>query len=75
MKNFMCEYNLNMELKIGMNRYYIFSILMYGVVSYAITDATFEKKGVYSMMKISWINSVTNEEILKRMRAEKLLTP
>ncbi|KAI5754908.1 hypothetical protein M8J77_012531 [Diaphorina citri] len=77
LKKFFCGQDINMELKIRMLRCYVFSVLLYGVESWTITDTVLKKVEAFEMwtyrriLKIKWTDRITNEEVLRRMSKNK----
>ncbi|CAG9831529.1 unnamed protein product [Diabrotica balteata] len=64
--------NLSLDTKVRMLRYYVFSVLFYGVKSWTLKDIcrkleAFEMWLYRRILKIPWTDRVTNEEVLKRM--------
>lgn len=65
--------DLTMDLRIRLLRCYVFSILLYGVEAWTLTEAMCKKLEAFEMwtyrriLKIPWIAKVTNTEVLRRM--------
>ena len=76
MKAILCSGKLGIEIRTRVLRCYVFSVLLYGVEAWTITDATekrlasFEMWCYRRMWKISWTQHVTNKETLRRMKKE-----
>jgi len=62
---------------VKLRRCYVFSILYYGMESWTLTEATPKTLEAFEMwlyrriLRISWVDKVTNETILERMGKEK----
>jgi hypothetical protein len=60
-----------------MLRCYVFSVLLYGVETWTLTELickkAFEKWLYRRMLKISWTGRITNQLILERMGKQKEL--
>ncbi|CAG9834000.1 unnamed protein product [Diabrotica balteata] len=71
------SYNLNLEIKVRLLGYYIFSILYYGFKSWILTEAMEQKLETFEMwiykriLRISWTDKITNETVLRRMGKER----
>ncbi|XP_039291702.1 uncharacterized protein LOC120353116 [Nilaparvata lugens] len=67
------SHNLNMHIKIKLLYCYIFSILFYGVESWTLTKSTKKRLEAFEMwlyrrvLRISWMDRVTNKAVLERM--------
>ena len=78
MKTFFVSRNFSLKLKIRMVRCYILPVFLYGVE--AITEAlmrrleSFEMWIYWRILRISWIEHTTNEEVLRRMGKTKEVT-
>ncbi|KAI5707563.1 hypothetical protein M8J77_011831 [Diaphorina citri] len=73
------SHDLTISTKVRLLKCYIFSILLYGVESWTLNENTTKKLEAFEMwlyrriLKISWIEHVTNEEVLRRMKKEREL--
>lgn len=73
MKNILCSHNLTLALRIRMVRCYIFPVLLYGMEAWTLTEAmlgriqAFEMWVYRRMLRISWVEKVRNEEVVRRM--------
>ena len=73
MKQFFCSRALNNDLKMGMLRCYIFTILLYVIEAVTLTKAMMKNIEAFEMwlyrriLKISYVDRVTNEEVLLRL--------
>ena len=73
MKQFFCSRALNNDLKMRMLRCYIFTILLYGIEAATLTKAMMKKIEAFEMwlyrriLRISYVDRVTNEEVLLRL--------
>lgn len=71
------SHDLTLETKMRLLRCYIFSILLYGTESWTLNENTskkieaFEMRLYRRMMRISWTEHITNEEVLRRMNKQK----
>ena len=71
------SHNLKLDIKVRLLRCYVFSILYYGVESWTLTVATERKHEAFEMwlyrriLRISWMDRVTNETVLERMKKGK----
>lgn len=67
------SHSLNIGIKIRLLRCYIFSILFYGMESWTLTEATERRLEAFEMwlyrriLRISWMDKVTNKSVLERM--------
>uniref|UniRef100_A0A8D9AUB6 Uncharacterized protein n=1 Tax=Cacopsylla melanoneura TaxID=428564 RepID=A0A8D9AUB6_9HEMI len=70
-------HSLNLNIKLRLLRCYIFSILLYGVKSWTLTEATQKRIEAFEMwlyrriLRISWVDKITNSEVLSRMGKRK----
>ena len=72
-KTFFVSRNLSLKLKIKMVRCYIHPVLLYGVKAWTMTEVF--KIWIYRrILRISWIEHTTNEEVLRRMDKTKEVT-
>lgn len=68
--------DLNLTLKKRIVRCYIYSTLLYGVEAWTLSEAMERKLQAFEMwifrriLRISWIQRITNEEVLRRMGCE-----
>ena len=73
MKTFFVSRNLSSKLKIRMVRCYILPVPLYGVEALTMTKALMRRLESLEMciyrriLRISWIEHITNQEVLKRM--------
>lgn len=71
--------NLSLELKVRMIRCYVFSDLLYGCESWTLDPAIEKKLEAFEMylyrriLRISWMQEITDEEVLNRMRKQREL--
>lgn len=76
-KNLLCGHDINIALKIRILRCYVFSVLLYGVESWTLTDTIMKKVEAFEMwtyrriLKIKWTDKITNEEVLRRLAKER----
>lgn len=65
--------DLNLKTKIRLLRCYVFSVLLYGAETWTLTETTMKKLEAFEMwtyrriLRISWVDHVTNVEVLLRM--------
>lgn len=76
MKKIFCCRDLNLELKIRLMRCYVLSILYYGMEAWTLKVNDIRRLQAFEMwiyrrmLKISWVERVTNIEVLRRMHKE-----
>ena len=79
-ETFFVSRNLSLKLKIRMVRCYILSVLLYGIKARTMTEALMKRLKSFEMwiyrriLRISWIEHTTNEEVLRRMDKTKEVT-
>ena len=65
-------HNLSQELRLRLVRCYVFSVLLYGMEAW--TETTTNKVQAFEMwvyrriLRISWLDKVTNDEVLRRIK-------
>lgn len=65
--------DLSLELRIRMLKCYIFSILLYGMEAWTLKEKDMQKIQSFEMwcyrriLSISWVDKVSNQEVLRRM--------
>lgn len=70
------SHNISLETKMRHLRCYVFTVLLYGIESWTLTEATTKKLEAFEMwiyrrmLKISWTARITNKEVLRRMKKE-----
>ena len=80
MKTFFVSRNLSLKLKIKMVKCYILLVLLYGVEALTMTEALMRRLKSFKMwiywriLRTSWIEHTTNEEVLIRMGKTKEMT-
>lgn len=73
MKRVLCSRSLNLNLRMRLVRCYIFSILLYGAECWTLTDTLLKKLQSFEMwvyrrmLRVSWMDKITNIEILNRL--------
>lgn len=73
MKNILGSHDININLKMRLVRCYVFLVLLYGVEAWTLKKANTNKLEAFEMwacrriLKIPWVDKVTNVEVLKRM--------
>lgn len=71
------NHHLTLDTKVRLLRCYIFPVLLYGVESWTLTEATTKKLEAFEMwlyrrvLRVSWTEHVTNENILLRICKER----
>lgn len=79
MKTLFTRSDLSLELRIRMVRCYVFSVLLYGCESWTLNPSLEKNLEAFEMylyrriLRISWVQRVTNEEVLRRMGKQKEL--
>lgn len=79
MQKFLCNRQLNLNLRIRMVKCYVWSILLYGVEAWTLTKRTEKKLEAFEMwiyrrlLKVSWCERISNTEILQRVNREREL--
>ena len=79
MKNILIRSELSLNLRMRMIRCYIFSVLLYGCKSWTLDPSSEERIDAFEMhlyrrmLRLSWIQKITNEEVLRRMDKRKEL--
>lgn len=77
MRTVLCNMKLNLILRTRLLKCYVFSVLMYGVEAWTLTDAACKRLEAFElwcyrrMLRISWTHHVTNETVLQRMNKDK----
>ena len=80
MKTFFVNRNRSLKLKNGMVRCYILPVFLYAIKAWIMTEAlirrleSFEMWIYWRILRISWIEHTTNEEVLRRMDKTKEVT-
>lgn len=69
--------DLSLNLKTRLLRCYVFTVLLYGMETWTLHKTTIDKLEAFEMwvyrriLRISWVDKVTNMEVLRRMGKEK----
>lgn len=69
--------DLNLEVKIRLVRCYVLSVLYYGMEAWTLKRIDLKRLEAFELwiyrriLRISWIDKVTNEEVLRRMQKDK----
>ncbi|VEN47725.1 unnamed protein product [Callosobruchus maculatus] len=72
LKKFLTDKNLNFSLRYRMVKCYVWSVLLYGMEAWTLKATTINKIEAFEMwilrrmLKIPWVDHVTNEEVLPR---------
>uniref|UniRef100_A0A8D8SUP8 Reverse transcriptase domain-containing protein n=1 Tax=Cacopsylla melanoneura TaxID=428564 RepID=A0A8D8SUP8_9HEMI len=73
MSSVLKSHNLTLDTKTRLLKCYVFSVLLYGVETWTLTEATTNKLKAFElwlyrrMLRISWTQKITNAEVLNRM--------
>lgn len=76
MKKLFTTRDLSIALRMRMIRAYVFPVLLFGVESWTLTEATLKRLQAFEMwlyrrmMRVSWVKIITNEEVLRRMHKD-----
>lgn len=76
MKTLFTSRDLTLDTKVRLLRCYVFSVLLYGVETWTLTEASCKKLEAFEMwlyrrmLRISWKQKKTNHEVLQRMKKE-----
>lgn len=76
MRKLLCSHDLTLSLRIKMIKCYVFLVFLYGVESWTLTEDTlkciksFEMWIYRRMLRISWTNKITNDEVLRTVIKE-----
>lgn len=79
MKTFFTRSDLSLKLRTRMARCYVFSVLLYGCESWTMDPQTEKRIEAFEMytyrriLRISWMQKVTNDEVLQRMSKQREL--
>ncbi len=79
MKNFFTRPELSLALRMRMIRCYVFSTLLYGCESWTLDPTTENRIAAFEMylyrriLRIPWVQKVTNNEVLVRMKKDREL--
>lgn len=77
MRNVLCSRDLNMKLKIRLLRCYVFAVLYYGMEAWTLKKNIIDRLEAFElwtyrrMLRISWVDRVTNDNVIERMGKEK----
>ncbi|XP_077287784.1 uncharacterized protein LOC143912378 [Arctopsyche grandis] len=79
MRDLLCNRDFNLDLRMRILHCYVLSVLLYGVESWTMTQATEKKLAAFEMwcfrrmLRIPWVDRVRNEEVLNRMKRKREL--
>lgn len=79
MRDVLSSNTLSLHLRMRIVRCYVFSVLLYGVEAWTLSETTSKKIEAFEMwvfrriLKISWTDHVTNNEVLRRMGVDREL--
>lgn len=71
------SHDLTITSKIRFLRCYVFSVLLYGAESWTLTNTTEKRLEAFELwlyrriLRVSWIERITNDEILQRMEKDR----
>ncbi|CAF4751217.1 unnamed protein product [Pieris macdunnoughi] len=77
LKKVLCDKRLNLQVRTRIARCYVFSVLLYGVESWTLTETMSKKLEAFEMwvyrrmLKISWTDRIRNTTVLDRMQENK----
>lgn len=81
MKRLFCCRDLNLDLKIRLMRCYVLSILYYGMEAWTLKAIDIRRLEAFEMwiyrriLRISWVERITNVEVMRRMHKEREVIP
>lgn len=73
MRSVLSNNSLSLQLRRRIVSCYVYSVLLYGVESWTLTEATCKRVEAFEMwvyrriLKISWVDHITNDEVLRRI--------
>lgn len=79
MKTLLCSKDLSLQLKRRLISCYVYSVLLYGVEAWTISETMEKRIQAFEMwiyrriLKIPWTARVSNEEVLRRMNCKREL--
>lgn len=79
MRSFFCDDNVNLKLRSRMARCYVWPVLLYGVQAWTLKIGTMNRLEAFEMwvirriLRISWIDRVSNTEVLERAHTQREL--
>ncbi|KMQ95932.1 endonuclease-reverse transcriptase [Lasius niger] len=77
MRPLLCCRDLSLTTKLRIVKCYVYSVLLYGAEAWTLTQASEKEIDAFEMwiyrrlMRISWVNHMTNAEVLQRIGQEK----
>ncbi|VEN53317.1 unnamed protein product, partial [Callosobruchus maculatus] len=79
LRNILCDQNLNIDLRVRLAKCYSWSTLLYGAETWTLKIGSMNRLEAFEMwvyrriLKIPYIDHVTNEEVLRRVHKEREL--
>lgn len=77
MKKILCSKDLTLALKIRLTKCYVHSVLYYGVELWTLKQEAINRLNAFEMwtyrrmLRVSWVDRVTNTEVLRRIGKER----
>lgn len=77
LKKVLSSHDIHMGIRTRMVRCYVFSVLLYGVEAWTLTENLLKRLEAFEMwvyrrmLRISWMDRVTNVEVMSRMKKAK----
>jgi len=78
-KTILCNQNISIKLRLRFAKCYVWSVLLYGLESWTLKTSHMNKIEAFEMwiyrriQKISWVDHISNSEVLRRMGTERAL--
>ena len=75
-KKLVCDRNLSINLRIRLVQCYVFPVLLYGIEGWTLNKAQCKKLEAFEMwtyrrmLKISWMERITNNEVMTRLNKD-----
>lgn len=76
LRNILSSHNLSLDLRVRMIRCYIFPVLLYGAEAWTLTESLLKNLQAFEMwiyrrvLRISWVDRISNETVLRRMNKD-----
>lgn len=74
MKNILCNRDLKLELRLRLVNCFIFSILLYGVEAWTVSEESMNRLNAFEMWiyrRVSWVDRISDRVVLERIGKEK----
>ena len=77
MKPILCDRKLSMPIKIRILQTFVWPVILYSLESWTLNNKTYKNIEAAEMwfyrhmLKISWVNRVTNDEVLNQVQKER----